>query len=100
MVDTFILNFKKAFDTPLHELLKSKLFSYGIGGATLKRINAFLCFSQEMVVVNGAKADWSPVVSCVPLCTVLGPLSFSLYINDISADDSVSKITSLVRARD
>ena len=43
-VDTFILDFEKAFDTPPHELLKSKLFSYGIGGKTLKWINAFLCY--------------------------------------------------------
>ena len=35
-VDTFILDFEKAFVTPLHELLKSKLFSYGIGGKILK----------------------------------------------------------------
>ena len=42
-VDTFILDFeKKAFDTPQHELLKSKLFSYGIGGKTIKWIDAFL----------------------------------------------------------
>ena len=41
-VDTFILDFEKAFDTP-HELLKSKLFSYGIGGKTIKWIDAFLC---------------------------------------------------------
>ena len=40
-VDTFILDFEKAFDTPPHELLKSKLFSYGIGGNTLEWINAF-----------------------------------------------------------
>ena len=40
-VDTFILDFEKAFDTPPHELLKSKLFSYGIGGKTLKWINAY-----------------------------------------------------------
>ena len=39
-VDTFILDFEKAFDTPPHELLKSKLFSYGIGGTTLNWINA------------------------------------------------------------
>ena len=37
-VDTFILDFEKAFDTPPHELLKSKLCSYGIGGKTLKWI--------------------------------------------------------------
>ena len=46
-VDTFILDFEKAFDTPPHELLKSKLFSYGIGGKTLKWINAFLCYRQQ-----------------------------------------------------
>ena len=50
--DTFILDFEKAFDTPPHELLKSKLFSYGIGGKTLKWIDSFLCFRQQRVVVN------------------------------------------------
>ena len=46
-VDTFILDFEKAFHTPPNELLKSKLFSSGIGGATLKWIDSFLCFRQQ-----------------------------------------------------
>ena len=81
-VDTFILDFKKAFDTPPHEL-KCKLNGYGIQGNTLVWIDSFLCNRQQRVVVNGAKSQWALVLSDVPQGTVLSPLLFSLYINDI-----------------
>ena len=80
------MDFEKAFDTPPHGLLKSNLFSNRIGGKILKWINAFLCFRQQLVVVNGVKSDWAPVVSGVPQGTVLGLLFFYLHINEITAD--------------
>ena len=59
-IDTFILDFEKAFDTPLYELLTSKLFGCGIGGKTLKWTDSFLSYRQQRVVVNGANSDWAP----------------------------------------
>ena len=61
-VDTFILDFEKAFNTPPHELLKCKLYGYAIGGKTLKWIHSFLCFRQQRVVVNGIKSNWASVL--------------------------------------
>ena len=75
-VDTFTLDFETAFDTPLHELLKSKLFGCSIGGKTLKWTDSFLCYGQHRVVVNGAKWDWARVLSGVLQSAVLGPLLF------------------------
>ena len=54
-VDTFILDFETAFDTPHHKLLKCRLNDYRIGGKTLKRIDSFLCDRQQRAVINGVK---------------------------------------------
>ena len=56
-------------------------------------IDSFLCNRQQRVVVNGVKYQWAPVLSCVPQGTDLGPLLFSLYINDIMVGiESVNRL--------
>ena len=82
-VDAIIQGFKKAFDTPFHTLLKRKLLSYGIGGKTWKWIGSFLCYRQQRVVVNGVSHLGSSFTRCTE-GTVVGPLLFSRYRNDLS----------------
>ena len=52
----------------------------------MKWINAFLCYRQQQVVVNGVKSDWALMYLVSYSGTVFGPLLFSLHINDITAD--------------
>ena len=84
--DIFILDFEKAFGTMPHELLKSKLNSYGISGDTLCWIDAFLCHRKQCVVINGSTSRWFGVKSGVSQGTVMGHVLFSLHINDILHD--------------
>ena len=57
-VDTFILDSEKIFDTPSHELLKSKLLGYGTGGKTLRWIDSSFCYRTHRALVNGETSAW------------------------------------------
>ena len=82
-VDILCLDFHKAFDTVPHCRLFIKLAAYGIHGKLLDWIKSFLTNRQQKVVLNGASSKWSRVYSGVPQGSVLGPLPFNIYVNDI-----------------
>ena len=84
-VRSVYLDISKAFDRVWHESLIYKLRSCGVSGNLLSLLQSFLDNRKQCTVLNGRASKWGSISAGVPQGSILGPLFFLVYINDLTA---------------
>ena len=84
-VDTIFLHFSKVFDSVPHHLLVHKLRTFGINGPLLEWFRSYLTGRKQATTVEGARSDDAHILSGVTQGSILGPILFLLYVNDMAA---------------
>ena len=94
-VDTIYLDMTKAFDRIPHEKLLYKLRYLGFRDPLLSWIEDYLTNRRHRVIIEGVASQWKPVTSGVPQGSIIGPILFLIYINDIGSDTSTDSLLHL-----